>query len=79
MEPPRPASSFRNIFTTIFIVGNLLVVVLGGRLIKRRAQRRIVKKESVSVTHMTPWFSLYSAGEYLWKFGKMPGGSLVFS
>lgn len=78
MEPPRPASSFRNIFTTIFIVGNFLVIFLGGRLIKRRAQRRIVKNNRVIVTHMTPWFSLYSTCQYAWKFGKMPGGFIGF-
>lgn len=47
---------------------------LGGRFIKRQAQRQIVKNESVRVTHMTPWFPLFSALLYIWNYRRLPGG-----
>jgi hypothetical protein len=64
----------RTIFTTIFIVLNFLIGLIGGRLIKRHNQRKLLKNEPVPVTQLVPWLSLGSTYSYVWSLRKIPGG-----
>ncbi|CZT49548.1 uncharacterized protein RSE6_10412 [Rhynchosporium secalis] len=70
------ANSWRNVFTTIFLVLNFLIAWIGHRLVKRQCHRTLLKSKPVPVTRFTPWLSLGSTFSYIWTLRRIPGGWL---
>ncbi|PQE07934.1 hypothetical protein CJF32_00003063 [Rutstroemia sp. NJR-2017a WRK4] len=76
------ASSTRVGFTTIFVVLNFAISLLGSRLLRRRVQRQLTlqKKDSkgkvspVPVNHLNPWLSFGDFWMYIFRVRKLPGG-----
>lgn len=74
-------STTRNIFTTAFLVLNVLIAVVGEYFLKRRNQKRLILRDGVQAKKvpfplLTPWLSLTSLATYFWKTRTLPGGLL---
>lgn len=72
-------STSRNIFTTAFLVLNLLIALVGEGFLKRRNQSRLTfrngqRTKSVPFTLLTQWLSLSGVASYFWKTRRLPGG-----
>lgn len=72
-------STARNIFTTAFLILNILIALVGEHFLKRRNQRRLILRngrqtKTVPFTLLTPWLSLPSLASYFWKTRTVPGG-----
>ncbi|KAE8443124.1 hypothetical protein EG329_002368 [Mollisiaceae sp. DMI_Dod_QoI] len=77
------SATARNIFTTAFLVLNILIEIVGEYFLKRRNQRRLIDRKgrnttSVPFSLLTPWLSLSSLATYFWKTRALPGGLLGF-
>ncbi|KAF4624239.1 hypothetical protein G7Y89_g13936 [Cudoniella acicularis] len=68
------SSTVRNVFTTVFLVLNVIIMFVGGRLIKRQAQRKLLKGQTVHLPNLTPWLSLGSTLTYCWNLKTLPAG-----
>jgi hypothetical protein len=74
-------STARNIFTTSFLILNVLIAIVGEYFLKRRNQRRLILRSGIQAKRvpfalLTPWLSLTSCATYLWKTRRLPGGLL---
>lgn len=73
-------ASVRNVFTTIAVVLNLCITLIGGYFLKRSNQRTLLRKSkdghyrTVPVTHLASWQSLGGIASYIWQLRRLPGG-----
>lgn len=66
----------RNIFTTLFVVLNLLLGVLGVLLLKRRNQLQLLRgrDQVVPLNRLSSWMSATDTAFYTWQTRRLPGG-----
>ncbi|KAH8692104.1 hypothetical protein BGW36DRAFT_41817 [Talaromyces proteolyticus] len=69
----------RNIFTTIYVVLNAGISLIGTYYLKRSAQRILLQKRNgkhrtVPVNHLVSWLTLGSFASYVKAVRKIPGG-----
>jgi len=71
-------STTRNILTTVFVILNLTIEVVGAFFLKSRNLHRLSKKREtdrkVPINHLTSWISLTSTITYTWNTFQLPGG-----
>lgn len=69
----------RNIFTTVYVVLNTAISLIGSYYLKRSAQRILLQRRNgmhrtVPITHLTSWLTLASFASYVKAVRKIPGG-----
>ena len=68
----------RTILRAYFTIITLYVGFLGNSCCGLRAQLRIVRKDNVSLSHMTGWLKGFDLAKFAWKLKKLPGGWIGF-